>query len=146
MRVRLPPRLIAVLAAAASLAASAALWSAREDEQQLAQASAAGARGDLRGALAGARELREGTTIEGRAAAIAAAAAFGLGDLRAGTAHLRRAVRARPNDWRLHRDLAVGLAATGRPDAARRAAARALELNPRVVLPPALFNVRAGGR
>lgn len=138
-------RLVAAAVVGAALLATAYLLDARDGELALRDATRALSENRPQDALEDARRAGDGATVEGRAAGLAAAARLRMGDLRGATSDLERAVRARPNDWRLRRDLATAYAATGRVDDARAQAVRTLELNPRATLPSG-FNVRAGGR
>jgi Flp pilus assembly protein TadD len=112
--------------------ALAALWllGARDEHVRVRAAVEANAADRPREALRQTDEAVRGTAA-GRALAERAYAQARLGRLGDAAVTYRRALRHRPNDWVLHRDLAIVLARLGRTDAAARSAARAAELNPR---------------
>ncbi len=72
----------------------------------------------------------------GRADAVRAVAHIADGRYDEAHDELRAALQRDPNNWQLRRDNAIVLLALGRRGAARRALERALELNPRMALPP----------
>lgn len=124
-------RVLAVVVAVLCAATAWQLDERRQDERTLRQANEAGSRGDLDRALALAASLRDGTTAAD-ARYVEAQAHLGRRDLPAARAALEAAIRARPNDWRARRDLALVLLVTGERGLARRQYARALGLNPRM--------------
>lgn len=129
-----PRRLASLLVAAIALAGSAWLAAQWRDEARLADAREALVEGRPKDALADATAV-SGSSIDARAARIAAAAALGLGDLEAAAGHISRAVDASPNDWELRYDRAVVLRRLGRLEEAEDEMSRVLALNPQVPLP-----------
>ncbi len=130
-----PARYPALALAAVCLICAAWLLSAHRDEKRLQQANALGIRGDLHGAIATAREVRGGPALT-QAHAVVAYAELALHRPTAGARELRLALRGRPNDWLLRRDLGVVLLRLGHRKEAQDEMTRALALNPRLRLPP----------
>lgn len=128
----------------AAICLAGALWlgGALRDEHRLRSAHAALAAGHAAEAARRADAI-SGHMVDARARQIEARAALLQGDLRGARAALRRAVHAIPNDWAVHRDLAVVLLRLDRRTAARREITRALALNPKLVLPPGFAPPRA---
>jgi Flp pilus assembly protein TadD len=105
----------------------------RDDERTLRAANEAGAAGRYEQAGKLAARLTDGTTAPD-AWMVRATVAIREGRLDSAERALRRAIELRPNDWRVHRDLAAVLALLGDQRAAFREFSRAGELNPK--MPP----------
>lgn len=137
-------RAVTGVVAAVCLVVAGYLFVHARDESALRTANRQGLRGDLRGAVRTARPIRR-EPAAADALRVRAYALLQLGDDRGAIAAFERALRLRPSDWTMRRDLAVLFARRGRRMAARRQMGRALALNPRLDLPPG-FRRRAAHR
>lgn len=121
------------------------MGSAWRGERRLASADSALSAGHARDAERLTKGLG-GQTLQARAARLDAEAALQMGDVPAAARALVVALRTAPNDWSLHRDRAVLLQRLGDATAARSEMARALALNPKLVLPPGFTASRSNPR
>jgi Flp pilus assembly protein TadD len=122
--------------ALAACCAACAVWLAvhAADARTVHRANDLGLRGSHVQALATARDVTRRPSAV-RAARVRAAASVALGRLADAERALADVAADAPNDWEAHRGRAVVLRELGQPEAAQRAMARALELNPRLQLP-----------
>ena len=136
-------RLAAALTGLLCLAGAAYLTLAAGDAAQVERADRAGAAGQLRQALATAREV-EREPARTRALVVQAYALRELGRLPEAERAFARALRRHPNDWVLRRDHAGVLLRLGARGRAGQEMARALQLNPRMRLPAGFRRTAAG--
>jgi Flp pilus assembly protein TadD len=104
------------------------------DARRIRHANELGARGLYSQAIAVAGKVSSASQ-RGDALRIAADTDLALGRDRDAVVAFRRALRHNPEDWLLHRDLASSLLLLGAQASARVEMGRALELNPKLVLP-----------
>lgn len=127
-------RLLAFVVAACCLLVAANLQAGAREESRVRSASRAGLAGDFPAAITTARKVERAPAVD-EADRIEAYAALGLGRFDDARAAFRTALKRRPNDWLMRRDLALTLVQLGRRRAARAQMSRALALNPRMKLP-----------
>lgn len=131
----MPAPAVAIAAALVCAALAAYLAMAARDERTLQRANALGAQGDAVGALRLARSVERAPATT-RAHLTAAYAALAAGRPAEAITEFAAAARRDPDDWVIHRDWALALAATGQRDRAARRMTRAAQLNPRLRVPP----------
>jgi Flp pilus assembly protein TadD len=127
-------RLASLLVAAGALAVAVWLVGELRAERDVGAAQDLLAAGRPAPARARALQVTAPSAVV-RAARVAGVAALQQGDAPAAAAELSRAVRRRPNDWELRRDLAFALLVAGDRRGAQAQARRTLALNPRATLP-----------
>ena len=134
-------RLATAGASLVCLLAGLYLAQARHDAELLKQANHQGLTRQYEEAVATARQIKRPPS-DARALAVEAYALQRLGRPRAASIAFEKAVRRNPNDWVLHRDWAVQLASLGQRRQAAKEMGRALQLNPRLALPPGFTRPR----
>ena len=135
VRALLPARLAAIGAALGCLIAAVYLGVHRSDAENVREASERGRAGDFAAAARVAQDISR-FPAKGRALVIEAHALRGLGRARAAAGAFARAAERDPDNWTVRRDWAITLAELGDQEEAVRQLRRALELNPRIELPP----------
>jgi Flp pilus assembly protein TadD len=127
-------RLTAVALAAVCVLVGVYLTLGARDASRVRAANQLGLAGDYRGALTAARQVTRAPASRD-AVLVQAYADVALGRYPAASAAFHRSLRLDPNNWRIYRDLATTLLALDARRSARIEMARALELNPKLVLP-----------
>ncbi len=135
-------RLAAIPVAVGSLLAALYLAGAQRDAAHVDDANRLGAQGRYADAERAARRA-EREPASTRARLVEAYALRDQGRIAEAERAFADVARADPNEWTVRRDHAVLLARLGRREAAAREMARALQLNPRMRLPPGFQ--RSGG-
>ena len=131
---RVSPRLVAMPLALGCLLVALYLGFAQRDAAHVDEANRLGVEGRFAEAERAARSA-ERPPARDRGKLVLAYALRDQGRLEEAARAFAQAARADPNSWTVHRDHAVVLLRLGDRPGARRAMARALELNPRMRLP-----------
>jgi Flp pilus assembly protein TadD len=126
---------VAIVFAASCFLGAAYLAARADDASESFDARQLEAAGETDAAVAAARDV-PASALNGEALVTEARALAALGEHRAAVAAYRRAVRRRPADWILRRDLALVLAWVGERSKAADQMGRALALNPKMAIPP----------
>lgn len=128
-------RFLGPLAALACALTAVYLGIHARDEDHLRTANRLALRGDLTGSIAVARSIGRPPTTSS-AQRVVGEAELLRGRPALAVAPFTKSLQRAPNDWTVRRDLAVALLAIGQRHAAQQQMSRALELNPRLMLPP----------
>lgn len=127
-------RLRAALAAGGSLLAALYLGISAQQASLVSDADELVAAGEPREALAKAHQASR-FPAAADAQLVQAYALDQLGNYDGAAQAFERAAQREPENWIIHRDWAVALAAAGDEEGARREITRAVELNPRMEVP-----------
>ena len=141
---RVSPRLTAMPLALGCLLLAVYLGVAQRDAAKVDEANRLGVEGRFADAERAARSASRPPARD-RGRLVVAYALRDQGRLAEASRAFAAAARADPNNWALHRDHAVVLLRLGDRRQARRTMTRALELNPRMRLPPPFERASAAG-